>query len=326
MSAPAGPAPLRPSKPGSSCRPVRPAVPGVRPASALGCAAPTRSAALPARVRSLAVAATRWGRPRPNTGAPGGGAEGARFPPGRRPGLGYPCGFGEASRPDGRGRAGRGRAGPRARGASRALLTFSASPCRSQFAWPRTRGPAGVSRGSDPPPPSAPRPLPTLSRAGSRLCLDSVHAGAILAATSRVSQRASFLGASSPRTFPRVEWGDKRVPMSLRERWSPGGQALLPQGQTSAGQEGGCLRQDAPGRGPPPGTHPLTGLLTHSPSFWPSLSLTAKVARSLPTTDLPQHLQREDSARARMASGWGQTGDPSQVTLGQLSGSRMRTC
>lgn len=81
----------------------------------------------------------------------------------------------------------------------------------------------------------------------------------------------------------------------------------------------------SPGQTAPPGAHPLSGLLIHSPSSWLSLCLTAKAAKSLPT-DFTQHLQREDLVpEARMATGWGQTGDPSQVILGQLLGSRMRT-
>lgn len=105
-----------------------------------------------------------------------------------------------------------------------------------------------------------------------------------MASASRVSQRASFPGASSPRTFPRVEWGDKPAPMSLRERWGAGGQALPPAGQSSAGPEGRCPCQEdrrgaAParrlaGRGPRPGSRPLPGLLAHSPSSCLSLSLT----------------------------------------------------
>lgn len=128
------------------------------------------------------------------------------FPPRMRPGLGYP-GFAGASRgPTGgaeRGGVGQGRA----LGAPRARLTFLASPCGTQFACPRTRGRAGVSPSSDIPARTC-TPTSAHARPGQIQALSGLSPrGGDLG----VSQRAPFLGASSPRTFPRAEWRDKRA-------------------------------------------------------------------------------------------------------------------
>lgn len=191
-------------------RPRRPRSP-VRPAAALGCAAPVGSAARPVRGRP-GLELSRGGgghartQKRPVGWVGGAGARG----PGMRPELGERPGPGRVAVSGGAERSARGSGGARARSAALALRlsgTFPAHPASPTRAH-MTHDPAGVAP-EDPHPPSGLSPrwagqIRARSGLGPR--------GGGLGLFPRVSQPASWVRV--PQDFPTGGAGHERVPVS----------------------------------------------------------------------------------------------------------------